>query len=258
MRQVIVQSFKSFQITIPQVLKKANLAEKIADQKQILVKPNLTTNLPPPVTTPVALVDEVIKFCQKNSKAKIIIAEGSGGCETQKAFDDLGYTDLAKKYHLELIDLNRAPRVKKENPNAHKIKTAILPKIAFESFIINLPVLKTHSEAGMTAAKKNIFGFYLNQKYLTKTNNIWQVKKDRQFGWWNKSELHRFGVHQAIKDLNTYIKFNFNLVDASVGQLQNEVHGVPCHPPIAKIIAGFNSEKVDQVCAEILENLKSL
>lgn len=249
----IVKEFQSFKTTIPEVLKEANLAEKIVNTKRILIKPNLTTNLPPPVTTPIELVEEVVKYCQ-DLGSKIIIAEGAGGCETQQAFDDLGYTNLAKKYNLELVDLNRAPRIKKENPNAKKIKEAILPQIAFDSFIINLPVLKEHGEAGMTAAKKNIFGFYLNRKYLTEENGIWKVRENKKFGWWNKSELHWFGVEQAIDDLNQYIKIDFSLVDASIGQLGNEVHGRPCSPPIGKIIAGFDIEEIDKICEGILKS----
>jgi len=186
----------------------------------------------------------VVKFCQQNSQAKIIIAEGSGGCDTNKAFSDLGYLVFSKQPRVTLMDLNRAPRIEKEDQSALRLKKVLLPKIAFESFIINLPVLKIHSAAKMTACMKNLYGFYLNRNFI--------FKKIVGGPWWNKSELHFFGVNQSIIDLNRYIKTHFNLVDASLGQLGGEVRGFPCQPPLGKIIAGFDPKAVDIACAPLL------
>lgn len=251
MSKVIVKKFASYIETIPEILEDAGLAAKIRayrqagkGQKQILIKPNLTINLPPPCTTSPELVEEVIKYCQKNSRAKIIVAEGSGGCDSEKAFADLGFRDLAGKYKIELLDLNRAQRIEKENPEAEKLVKVLLPKIAFESYIINLAVLKNHGAVKMTAAMKNVFGFYLNKEY---TNKEWFSGS-----WWNKSELHISGVPESIVDLCRYIHFDFNLVDASIGQRKSEVHGQPCDPPIGKIIAGFDAREVDKICAPLL------
>ena len=249
MPQVIVKKFESYFRTIPKILEESELAAKIGDQQQILIKPNLTTFLPPPCTTTPELVEEVIKFCRANSRAKIVVAEGSGGCDTKKAFTDLGYFDLATKYQIELIDLNRAERIEKENSAALKLKKVLLPKIAFESYIINLAVLKNHSAVKMTAAMKNVFGFYLNSMYVSKE---WLASRSLSEGWWNKSQLHIYGVSESIIDLCSYVHFDFNLVDASIGQKVSEVHGEPCDPPIGKIIAGFDARTVDQLSAPYL------
>jgi len=248
---VIFKDFISYQSTIPEILQESGLAEKIKKQKQILIKPNLTTNIPPPATTPIELAQEVVRFCQKNSQARIIIAEGSGGCDTNRAFEELGYFELGKKYNIEILDLNRTPRIKKENQKAMALKKVFLPKIAFESFIINLPVLKVHLEAKMTSAMKNVFGFYLNIGYLSKVGEFLVARIFRE-NWWNKSELHFLGISRAIIDLNSYIKFDFNLVDASIGQVGSETHGAPCDPPIGKIIAGSDAKEVDRACAPLL------
>jgi len=261
MSKVIVKKFESYAKTIPEILGEAGLVEKIRaypayrtgrrqagkDQKQILIKPNLTINLPPPCTTSIELVEEVIKFCRKNSRAKIIVAEGSGGCDSEKAFGDLGFRDLARKYKIELLDLNQAERIEKENPKALKLKKVLLPAIAFESYIINLAVLKNHSAVKMTAAMKNVFGFYLNKIFIR-----WPATRSFSGGWWNKSELHMYGVPESIIDLCRYIHFDFNIVDASIGQRKSEVHGQPCDPPIGKIIAGFDAHEVDKICAPLL------
>ena len=248
---IIIKEFKSYKETIPKILEESGLADRIKNQKKILLKPNLNTARPFPTTTSVALSEEVIKFCKERSSARIVIAEGAGGCDTYKAFEELGYVELVEKYNAEILDLNRALREEKQNPGALKMKKAFLPKIAFETFIINLPVLKVHLEAKMTSAMKNVFGFYLNQNYLSRVGKFLAAKIFKE-GWWNKSELHFLGVHKSIIDLNSYIKFDFNLVDASVGQMGSEVEGRPCSPPISKIIAGFDAKEVDRTCAPFL------
>lgn len=237
---MIIKEFTSFSQTVPQILSEVKLAEKIKNVKRILIKPNLTIDKPPPCTTPVELTEEVIKFCQANSQAEISIAEGSGGCPTKEAFFNLGYCQLEKKYKISLIDLNQEERIELKNPSALVLKSVKLPKIAFDSFIINLPVLKEHHEAIITCAIKNLIGFYLNQK-------------DQHP--WSKSELHSLGLHQAIFDLAHYLKINFTLVDASIGQKGSEIYGSPCQPPIKKLIAGYNIQKIDFLACQLLGHI---
>jgi len=243
MKSVLIIDFISFYESVPKILEKSGLAKSIKNQQKIILKPNLTTNLPPPCTTPVEFVEEVIKFCQRNSKAKIIVAEGSGGCDTLTSFKDLGYNQLAEKYKIELVDLNREERIESSNLKAKALKKVRLPKILFEGFFINLPVLKQHDEGILTCATKNLFGIYLNQGLI----------KHFFPQWWNKSELHyKYGVQDSIYDLNLYRPSDFVLVDASIGQVGNEIHGQSCQPPLKKLIAGFNNLEVDRFCAPFL------
>lgn len=250
MTPVIIKNFTSYQQDIPQILTEANLGNKIKNITQILIKPNLTIDHLPPCTTPVKLVEEVVKYCQHNSPARIIIAEGSGGCETDLAFRRLGYYQLVQQYNIELLDLNTAKRIEKTNPHALKLKHVKLPQIAFESYIINLPVLKLHGAAKMTAAMKNLFGFYLNNEYIDKAIGI--ASRMLKKGWWNKSELHLKGINQSVIDLYRYLQPDFNLVDGSIGQDISEVYGQPFNPPIGKLIAGYDARSVDIECAKLL------
>jgi len=232
--------FKNYPQSVPAILDQANLASRLANQPQILIKPNLTINLPPPCTTPVQLVEEIIKYCRQHQpQAKIIVAEGSGGCETPLAFRELGYDQLPEKYQVELVDLNRADRVEKTHPKAQVLKKVKLPLVIFASYLINVPVLKCHHEAVVTGAMKNLFGLYLNEKpHLVK--------------WWNKSELHGYGVHQSIADLSLYVPKYFTLMDASVGQAESEIHGRPCDPPLGKLLAGEDFKEIDKEGARLL------
>lgn len=243
MNRVYTVDFVSSPKSVPEILKKSGLEKLIKNQKKIILKPNLTTNLPPPCTTPVELVEEVIKFCQKNSSAEIMVAEGSGGCDTYNSFKNLNYEPLKAKYRVALIDLNREPRIELKNPKVRVLKNVKLPKVLFEGFFINLPVLKQHDEGILTCATKNLFGIYLNSGLI----------KHFLPNWWNKSELHyKYGVQSSIYDLNLYRPSDFVLVDASIGQLGNEIHGQSCNPPLKKLFAGFDNLKVDRFCAPYL------
>jgi len=236
--------FKSWQESVVKILELAELAGLVKDQKKIILKPNLTINYPPPCTTPVEMVEEVIKFIGKYSQARIIIAEGSGGCDTIKSFEDLGYEGLAKKYKVGLVDLNREKREECVDPKALAIKKVKLPTVLMDGFLINLPVLKQHDSAVMTAAAKNMFGVYLN-------DNI--ILKKLSPHWWNKSELHfRYGVAKSVWDLNLHRKTDFVLVDATVGQVGNEIEGKAKNPPIGMLVAGFDNLAVDRVCAPMI------
>ncbi|MDH4358544.1 MAG: DUF362 domain-containing protein [Candidatus Berkelbacteria bacterium] len=244
MEKVLEVEFESFETSVPEILEKSGLASLIANQKRIIIKPNLTIDKKPPCTTPVELVEEVIKFCKNIiPEAKIIIVEGAGGCDTQLAFKKLSYNELAEKYQIKLTDLNREKRVKRADERAKAIKEVMLPEIIFSGFFINLPVLKEHHEAILTCAAKNLFGIYLNE---SKPPGITS-------DYWSKNELHsKYGVMKAIWDLNLYRPSDFVLVDASIGQKGSEVYGEPCKTPIKKLFAGYNNFEVDRYCAPYL------
>lgn len=242
-KSVIVIDFVSFFKSVPEILRKAGLEKLIKKQTRILLKPNLTINRPPPCTTPVEFTEEIIRFCQKNSRAEILVVEGSGGCDTLTSFKELGYTDLAEKYKVKLIDLNREERIEFTDPNALALKKVKLPEILLRGFFINLPVLKQHGEGILTCAAKNLFGLYLNQGLAGRFLS----------NYWSKSELHyKYGVHKSVYDLNLYRPSNFVLVDGSVGQAGDEITGKPCDPPIKKLFAGFDNLKIDRYCAPYL------
>jgi len=233
-------NFKNFAKSVPEVLRKAGLAEKIKKEKRIVLKPNLTLNKKPPTTTPVELIAKVVEFCQKESKAKIIIAEGAGGCPTKKSFADLGYTKMAQEKKVELLDLNKTKRVTLKNNKALIFKKIKLPQVLLNAFLINLPVLKEHNEAKLTCAMKNLIGTYQNKAiFLSRAP-------------WSKMDLHRKGLNESIWDLNLYLKSDFVLVDASIGQKGGEINGQPCYPPIGRLVAGFDALETDIRAAKLL------
>ena len=129
MSQVAKVKFVNYQSSIARSLDLIGAGENLPQQGLIIIKPNLTNSSPPPVTTSVHAVEAVYKYCKKYTKAKIAIGDGCGSGQTDDVYKTLGYTRLANKYGIELIDFNEAETVTVENKNAFQLKTFHMPKI---------------------------------------------------------------------------------------------------------------------------------
>jgi uncharacterized protein (DUF362 family) len=232
--------FVSYTESVPGILEKILVDEQLKDQETILLKPNLVNASPFPVTTPPQLVEAVIKYARKHSAARLIIAEGCGDSvmDTWDVFASLGYNDLSKKMDVELLDLNHAPLVRLENKGNKIFPEMFLPEIAFESFIISLPVLKAHSLAVITGTLKNMMGFAPPKHYAGG-------------GSWKKAAFHA-GMQQSVRELNSYLVPDFSLMDASVGLSQYHLGGPACDPPVKRLLAGYDPFELDQAGARLL------
>ena len=80
---------------IAQALDLIGAPEALPDHGVIVVKPNLTTAAPPPVTTDVRAVKAVCAYCMRHSRAEVVIGEGAGTGDTADAFRANGYDRLA-------------------------------------------------------------------------------------------------------------------------------------------------------------------
>ena len=232
--------FVSYTESVPGILEKILVDEQLKDQETILLKPNLVNASPFPVTTPPQLVEAVVKYARKHSSARLIIAEGCGDSvmNTWEVFASLGYNDLSKKMDVELLDLNHAPLVRLENKGNKIFPEMFLPEIAFESFIISLPVLKAHSLAVITGTLKNMMGFAPPKHYAGG-------------GSWKKAAFHA-EMQQSVRELNSYLVPDFSLMDASVGLSQYHLGGPACDPPVKRLLAGYDPFELDQAGARLL------
>ncbi len=158
MSRVAKVKFIDYRTSITRALDLIDAPTRLPQQGLIIIKPNLTNSSPPPVTTSVAAAEATYNYCKAYTKSEIVIAEGCGTGRTPDVFDTLGYTDLANKYGLQLIDLNEAETIELENDNAFQLKQFFMPKIVLQAFVISLPVLKDHSFTKTTIAMKNMFG----------------------------------------------------------------------------------------------------
>ncbi|MCP3891334.1 MAG: DUF362 domain-containing protein [Desulfobulbaceae bacterium] len=233
--------FTSYRASISNGLDAIKAGEHIAAQKSILIKPNLVNGSPHPITTPAECCEAIIEYIRNHSNAEIIIAEGCGDSdiETDEVFELLGYTAMAKKHGVLLVDLNHAPLQLLQNPACPVFPEIYLPEISFDNYIISVPVLKVHSLAKMTGTLKNMMGFAPPKYY------------SGRYGSWKKAMFHN-KMQQSIIDLNSYLIPDLTVMDCTVGMAEFHLGGAHCDPPVNIITAGYNPWEVDRNAAELL------
>ncbi len=238
---VYISRFDGSYDCLERLLDSAGLIREIDDNRTILIKPNLVESLQPPITTPVMLVAELVRYLKDNCKAKILIGEGTGAFEydTWKPFQDLGYVDMAKRFGVELIDLNESELIKLTNPRCRRWPKMYIPKVVMDSFLISVPVLKAHSLAGVTLTMKNMMGCVPPSHY-------------RQGNSWKKSAFH-YRVQEAVADLNRYRTPDFTVLDASVGMAEAHLWGALCDPPVNRIAACSDPVAIDIHGCQLLD-----
>jgi uncharacterized protein (DUF362 family) len=235
MSKVVKVNFVDYRTSIARALDLAGASDCLPKQGLIIIKPNLTNSSPPPVTTSVEAAEAVYNYCKVHTKAEVAIGEGCGSGITSDVFAALGYTDLAKKYGLELIDFNEAETTTLHNANALQLKKIHIPRTAQNAFIISLPALKDHSFTKTTIAMKNMFGIAPGKFYA---------------GSWNKAKLHSPSTDKSVVDICLYKKPDLSVVDASVAL--KGMHLAGTSKKIGLILAGFDPVAVDTVGSELL------
>jgi uncharacterized protein (DUF362 family) len=159
------------------------------------------------------------------------ITIGESCSDTDEAFKELGYTQLAEEFpNVQLEDIRLAEMVWK--PVAKPYHTSEMPfnaSVFKHDYIINIAKMKTHSLAGVTLCMKNIFGFIPTRK--------------------QKLMYHPF-IRKAILDMNQIVPSHFCMVDGVWGNEFDEIQSTPKHT--GAVIAGENLLAVDIIAAEIM------
>ena len=238
---LVTVDFESFARSVEDALDAIGAYKPISEQSAILIKPNLTTSSLHPITTSPECCEAVIEYVRNHSKAEIVIAEGCGDAkyETGEIFESLGYTAMAGKHGVPLVDLNYGPARRLENHECPVFPEMYLPEIAFNHYIISVPVLKAHSLAGLTGSLKNMMGF-AQPKYYSGCHGVW------------KKAVFHGRMQESVTDLNTYLVPDLSLMDCSIGMAEFHLGGAQCDPPINRIIAGYNPWEVDREAAGLL------
>jgi uncharacterized protein (DUF362 family) len=238
---IFICNFRSWRQSVPELLQAAGLIDKLPPNKPVLIKPNLVEAMEPPITTPVELIATLIEYIQARSpKTEIIIGEGCGSLsyDTLHCFEALGYTAMAGKMGVKLVDLNHAPLVRRSKKECSRWQEMHLPQLAYDSFLISVPVLKAHTLAGVTLTMKNMMGLAPPSYY-------------RQGGNWKKASFHD-RIHKAILDLNRYRTPDFTLLDATIGMQEAHLWGPTCSPPPSRLAAGVDPVAIDAFGASLL------
>lgn len=196
---------------------------------KVLIKPNLVAPLPytTGATTDPKLTKEIIKNLKKQAVSKIYIAESSWvGANTEESFKVTGYMDLSSNEQIELIDIKKEPWLSKQI-NGEVCKSIALPRAVVEAdYIINVPVLKCHSQTVLSMGMKNLKGLIPD---------------------FEKRKFHANGLHKCIVDLNTMIKPVLTILDCRLVDLNYEFGGNPIYLNI--LIWGNNTVTLDCLAA---------
>ena len=126
----------------------------------ILLKPNCNNDLHPLLgnATDLRILKSVVNGLKERGYQHIVIADGPNIGTYRKqinVFSRLGIRSLCRHTGVRLVDLNQAPSVRVDLFT----DTVAIPEILFESdFVISLPKFKTHAEAVVSFAMKNLIG----------------------------------------------------------------------------------------------------
>ncbi len=209
--------------------------------RRVVVKPNLVVARRPPVTTPVELVAAIVDWLAvRNPGGEIVVADGTGAAayDTWHVFRELGYTEMADRKGVRLVDLNTEPLERLENPTLRTWPEFYLPRIVLESFLISVPVLKAHTLADVTLTMKNMMGAVPPLHYQAD-------------GHWKKSALHAT-MHESTLELNRYRTPDFTILDATQGMREAHLWGALCDPPPGLLVAGYDPVATDAYGAGLL------
>ena len=162
----VAVKLQSYNETIPKVFKLIKLGEELKKHERIVIKVHLVPGSPEK-STKVEFLEPIVQFCvsNKNPGAEVIIAEGCDGRETAEVFDELGYTKLAEKYGVGLIDLNESASAEIQNPEFLRFSSIYYPELLLNSFVMTATPLNTHEELSMAASLDTMRGAFPAHKY---------------------------------------------------------------------------------------------
>ena len=227
--------FSGYSTSVTQALDAVGAASRLPQDGLIILKPNLTNADPPPVTTPVGTVEAVYQYCRARTTAEIAIGEGCGSGVTADTYKANGYTDMAERHGLRLLDFNQEEVVLLKRNDTLQLKEFYLPAVARDAFIVSIPVLKDHCFTVTTIAMKNMFGLAPAAFYA---------------GSWNKSKLHTPSTHRSVVDACLYKKPDLCVVDAVVALAGMHLSGTP--KKLGLILAGFDPVAVDAAGSRLM------
>lgn len=202
----------------------------IRPQDKVIIKPNLVVDLPSDtgVTTDPRVVQAIIELCKRVNASNITIAEGSGGVDTKIAFERCGYSELAQKYNIKLLDLNESQTTLVDVPNGKVIDVLDVPDIVLESdVLINVPKLKLYSYSWASLSVKNLLGAVPGKgEYSRSSSPDFPIKLSNEYltserkGPWFGPRGEKQRIHtkfdEGIVDLNTVIQPSLTVIDGII------------------------------------------
>ena len=230
-------------------------------KERILLKPNLVFPSPRATTKP-AVVNALARL-MKAARKDVSIGEGSAaappfnvqGSEVfrttkteildgmqRDVFDRLGYTELARSLRVPLINLHTGELVEVKVPGAFVFdRLTIHQALAETDLLCSVPMMKTHTLAGVTLGMKNLIGAY--------PGAVYQAVRGRMHD--AASKIEPSGTAAAIVDMVRANKLGLVVIDGSTAMEGNGPSDGPL-VPMEIIVAGANPLATDMVAANLM------
>ncbi|MBM3240559.1 DUF362 domain-containing protein [Candidatus Poribacteria bacterium] len=161
----------------------------------VLLKPNISFPNPPQwaTTTNPELISTMAKLCLEAGASRVIIADHPLR-DPQKCLERTGIAEACKDIdgvHIKLLTEDRD--YKSIEVNGEELKSAEVARLALKAdLIINMPVAKSHSATTVSFSMKNMMGLV-----------------------WDRVKFHQGNIHQAVAELNTVVKPELIILDAT-------------------------------------------
>jgi len=218
---------------VRQLLEKTGAMDRLRPDDRVMIKPNLLVSRQNwvGINTDPRVVDALVGNLKERGVHRITVGDGSGmGYSATKAFEYCGYRDMASRYGLNLVDLERDEFVKKPVCMEGPFKSLDIARTVLEcDFFINVPLMKAHNETLITCSLKNLKGILSRSM---------------------KTAFHGVNLHKAIAQLNSVLIPHLIIVDG----LQGDLHSESGHDPVVmdRMILGTNPVEVDSFVADTL------
>ena len=211
-----------------EAMEMAEAEEALPGNRPVLIKPNYINDKHPStgITTDCRVIEGVVRFLRQHGAEEIAVGEGSGVSDTFRAFRNAGVDDIARRWNVKLLDLNKDEFVEVHPPHPLALKRVKIARTALESTIISVPKLKLHSQTIVTLSIKNMMGAMTP-----------------------KGSMHR-SLSKNIADLASVIKPSFAVVDGIIAGEGHEIGEDPVEMNL--VMAGRDPVAVDAVGAAVM------
>lgn len=206
----------------------------------IYVKPNGVYHTPHTHTAPEVLEAVLAYLCDHNYSRLAVMESCTAGTFTRLVFRVAGYTQICRRYGAEPVYLDEGPTVEvvlRDGTRA-RISRRLHDEIVSrgDNFYLNLPKLKTHSEATVTLGVKNQQAF--------------PVHADRM-------DCHNSGtLHRRLAALYALTQPDFCIIEGQTaiahGNMPIEAFLDECVVPMNILVGGSDTLAVDAIGARVL------
>ena len=174
-------------------------------ESKIVIKPHVRNLNPYPENIPSSTIEPVISFFRRFGKG-ILVAEASIGVETAKAYKIHKYLEIARKYGILLIDLNKDLRYEVTMIGSLVLEKASLPRTLRNSYIISVTSVCETTE-GICLTMGNLLSALVEEKWV----------------YYGKH------YHEYIVDVNSFLKPKLGIIDMRrirIGDEERELNTV--------------------------------